>query len=185
MMARRKIVVSGVAGLLLLASGAVAVGAAPANPAATPGAGPAALAQGVGPRWQANAERPSAAVQTLLGMTAEQIQAERQAGKSLAQIAQAKGVSVESLINAITAEHKAQMDQLVKDGKVTQEQVNLMRERQQSQVETAVERTTVGPMGAGAGFQTHGCAVQDGTATPRMAGGARLGGAGRGPAFNR
>ncbi|MHB1131071.1 MAG: hypothetical protein ACYC4L_01650 [Chloroflexota bacterium] len=183
-MNRRKFLVSSAAGLLLIATGATAVAAAPVQQVGTPGAGQAGWAQGASPRWQANAERPSAAVQKLLGMTAEQIQAERQAGKSLAQIAQAKGVSVESLISAITADHQAQVDQLVKDGKITQEQSNLMLERQQSQVKTAVERTTVGPMRAGAGFQTHGYGVQNGTATPRMGGGARLG-AGLGPAFNR
>ncbi len=47
------------------------------------------MAAGGAPEWAGQPEE----VATLLGMTAEEIQAERQAGKSLAQIAAAKGIS--------------------------------------------------------------------------------------------
>jgi hypothetical protein len=86
-------------------------------------------------------------VATLLGLTAEQIQAERQAGKSLAQIAQAQGVSTDKLVETILSAKKAALQQAVTDGKLTQAQADLMVERMTAQVKVMVERTTTGPMG--------------------------------------
>jgi hypothetical protein len=92
-------------------------------------------------------------VGTLLGMTDEQIQAERLAGKSLAQIAQAKGVSEDKLIEAILTAKKAALAQAVTDGKLTQAQADLMVERMTAMIKVMVERTTTGPMmGSGRGM---------------------------------
>lgn len=99
------------------------------------------MMRGGAPEWAGE----SGAVEALLGMTADQIQAERSAGKSLAQIAAAKGISEEALINTILDAKKAQLAQLVTDGKLTQERVDLMVERMQAQVKAMVERTNVGP----------------------------------------
>jgi hypothetical protein len=85
-------------------------------------------------------------VATLLGMKAEDIQAQRQAGTSLAKIAEGKNVSEEKLISSILDAKKADLDKLVADGKLTQTQMDLMVEHMQTQVKTMVERTTVGPM---------------------------------------
>lgn len=85
------------------------------------------------------------AVQKLLGMTAEQLQAERLAGKSLVDIAAARGVNEEALIAAIVESHKATLAQLVADGKLTQAQADAMALRMQEQVKVMVERTSVGP----------------------------------------
>jgi hypothetical protein len=93
------------------------------------------------PAWAGQPEE----VATLLGMTAEQIQAERLAGKSLAQIADAKGISEDKLISTILDAKKADLAALVADGKLTQAQMDLMVEHMQTQVKTMVERTTVGP----------------------------------------
>jgi len=84
-------------------------------------------------------------VATLLGMTAEEIQAERQAGKSLAEIAASKGVSEDKLISTILDAKKVQLDALVADGKLSQAQADLMIERMTEQVKVMVERTTTGP----------------------------------------
>ncbi|MCL4467205.1 MAG: hypothetical protein M1401_02640 [Chloroflexi bacterium] len=187
-MTRRKFLVSGAAGLLLLLGGAVSVGAAPVAQVGTLGAGQAAnVAQG-GPRWGG-----SKSVAQILGIDQAQLRAERQAGKSLAQIAQEKNVDEATLIDKIIAQRQAQLDQLVTDGKLTQEQQNLMLERMQTQVKTAVERTEVGPMGPadgtglglglgrqGAGYRFQ---AQPESATPGQGLGARTGGFG--PAFNR
>ncbi len=78
-------------------------------------------------------------------MTAEQIQTERLAGKSLAQIAAAKGISEEKLIQTILDAKKADLAKLVADGKLTQAQLDLMVERMQQQIKVMVERTNVGP----------------------------------------
>jgi len=84
-------------------------------------------------------------VATLLGMTAEEIQAERQAGKSLAEIAASKGVSTDELISTILDAKKAQLAALVADGKLSQAQADLMIERMTEQIKVMVERTTTGP----------------------------------------
>ena len=109
-------------------------------------AGPCGMAAGGmmrrgAPEWAGQPEE----VATLLGMTADEIQAERQAGKSLAQIAAAKNISEETLINTILDAKKADLAQLVADGKLTQAQMDRMVAHMQTQITTMVERTTVGP----------------------------------------
>jgi hypothetical protein len=94
------------------------------------------------PAW---AGQPDA-VATLLGMEAKDIQAQRQAGTSLVDIAKSKNVSEEKLISTILEAKKAILAGLVADGKLTQAQMDLMVEHMQTQVKTMVARTTVGPM---------------------------------------
>jgi hypothetical protein len=86
------------------------------------------------------------AAQKLLGMTEEQIQAERLAGKSLVEIAKAKGVNEDALVQAILDGHKASLAKLVADGKLTQAQADAMTSRMPEQVKLMVERAGVGPM---------------------------------------
>ena len=90
-------------------------------------------------------------VANLLGISTTDVATQRQAGESLAQIAQAKGVDEAKLIDTILASRKATLDAQVKAGNITQAQADLMLERMQTQVKTAVERTTVGPMGSASG----------------------------------
>ncbi len=86
-------------------------------------------------------------VATLLGMTADQIQARRLAGESLVQIAASKHppVSEDKLISTIIEAKKTDLAALVAAGKLTQAQMDLMVEHMQTQVKTMVERTSVGP----------------------------------------
>ena len=86
------------------------------------------------------------AAEKLLGMTEAEIQAARLDGKSLAELAQAKGVSKDALVKAILDEHKADLAKLVADGKLTQAQAEAMVNRMQEQVKLMVERTGTGPM---------------------------------------
>ncbi len=129
-------------------------GFGPGNGIHTPGTGLTAPATGFGPgagagvtmrrgapEWAGESEE----VEALLGMTAEQIQAERLAGKSLAQIAASKGISEETLIQTILDAKKADLAKLVADGKLTQAQMDLMVERMPEQIKAMVERTNVGP----------------------------------------
>ncbi len=81
----------------------------------------------------------------LLRMTREQVIAERQAGKSLVQIAQAKGVTEQQLVNTILAAKRADLDALVSQGKLTQAQADAMYQNMQQTVPQAVNRTTTGP----------------------------------------
>jgi hypothetical protein len=112
----------------------------------TPGAGPGMamggmMGRGV-PAW---AGEPEAVKALLGGMTDEQIQAERQAGKSLAQIAASKNVSKDKLISTMVEAKKADLARLVDAGKLTQTQMDTMVQNMQAQVTTMVERTNVGP----------------------------------------
>lgn len=66
----------------------------------------------------------SDAVTKLLGMTREQIFAERATGKMLAQIAKEKGVTDQQVIDAMVAGQQAAIDQALKDGKITQAQAD-------------------------------------------------------------
>ena len=119
-----------------------------ANGAASTAEHPCGMAAGAQrrgmPEWAGQPDE----VATLLGMTAEEIQAERQAGKSLAQIAASKNppVSEDKLISTILDAKKATLADLVAAGKLTQAQADLMVEHMQTQVKTMVERTSVGPM---------------------------------------
>lgn len=117
----------------------------------TPGTGMTTPGTGMGtggmrggaPAWAGQPEE----VETLLGMTDEEIHTDRLAGKSLAQIAASlvPSVSEDKLISTILDAKKADMAALVAEGKLTQAQMDLMVGHMQTQVKTMVERTSVGP----------------------------------------
>ena len=176
-----------VVAVLVMALMAVVVGSALAQGPAGGNAG--TCPYGLGPQGQGGAgmgpgrgpgmggqNRPDWAgmddeVEALLGLTDNQLHTERLAGKSLAQIAQAKGISKDTLTGKILAEKKADLDKAVADGKLTQAQADLMLARMQAQVPTMVERTSVGPafgprQGQGQGPMTPGQG-RNGTNTPR------------------
>lgn len=60
------------------------------------------------------------AAATALGMTADELRTELQAGKSIADIAGEQGVSVQGVIDALVAEAKAHLDEEVASGEHTQ-----------------------------------------------------------------
>ncbi len=165
------------AGTMLLAG--TAIPALAADP--TPTAGPATTAYcqvGGGGRFGwGGAFSALDPVAKLLGLEPTDIAAERQAGKSLAQIAQAKGVSEDKLVATILADRQATLDARVKAGTLTAEQEKLMLDRMQTQVKTAVERTTVGPMGPADGT---GLGMGPGGRGMRLQGGTPGQGFGRG-----
>ena len=108
-------------------------------------------------------------VTQLLGMTEEQIQTQRQAGKSLVQIAATKNISEDALIKAIIADRKADLDKLVADKKITQAQADLMLTQMKDRVKVMVNRTTVGPpdwAGNGTGFGGMGRMGANGNVAP-------------------
>ena len=96
------------------------------------------------------------AVGALLGMTEAQIQAERQDGKSLAQIAAEKGKSKETLVSTILSAKKAILDGQVSAGSLSQAQADAMYANMQQRVTVMVDRTDVGPGCGGALGQTSG-----------------------------
>jgi hypothetical protein len=151
---KRWLAAAAVAALLLMvvAGVALAQSTAPATDACpcgqTPDAGGDGMRGGMmgGGRGMPEWAGMDDAVTELLGITQEALQAERAAGKSLAQIAAARGVSEAALIQAILDEHKADLAGLVADGKLTQAQADAMLARMQEQVKAMVNRTGVGSM---------------------------------------
>jgi polyhydroxyalkanoate synthesis regulator phasin len=81
------------------------------------------------------------AVADLLGMTPEQIRAELQAGKSLAQIAEAKGVSRDALKAKILETQKARLDAAVAAGRMTAEQAQQAAARMSANVDRMLDAT--------------------------------------------
>ena len=101
-------------------------------------------------------EGTNEAVSGILGLTAEEIQAQRLEGKSLVEIAAAQGVSEDALVAAIMAVKTEAIQQRVADGTLTQEQATLMLQNMEQATILSVNRTTVGPFangGQGAGCE--------------------------------
>lgn len=88
---------------------------------------------------------PEESVADLLGMTQEQIREQRQAGKSLVQIAATNNISEETLVNAITADRQEVFQKRLTAGTITQAQADQCLEQMKERVQRAVNRTTVGP----------------------------------------
>ncbi|MGC5326158.1 hypothetical protein [Brevibacillus sp. SYSU BS000544] len=78
---------------------------------------------------------------TLLSLDATALQTEFQAGKSLADIAKAKGVAVEKVVELLVKQHEAQLETAVKDGKLTQEQATQMKEKMTERITDMVNNT--------------------------------------------
>ena len=94
------------------------------------------------------------AVADLTGLDIDTIRQERQAGKSLATIAQEKGVTEDALISKIITDNQAKIQSLVDSGKMTQAQYDKCIADMQTRVKENLERTTTGPQngqGQGAG----------------------------------
>lgn len=85
----------------------------------------------------------------LLGMTEDQIYAERSAGKNLSDIAKEKGVTDQQLIDAMLASRQEVIDQAVKDGQITQEQADWMLARMKAMTPFQLSN----PFGPGAGMR--------------------------------
>jgi hypothetical protein len=114
----------------------------------TPGTGLVnGQAQGLGagarrgaPEWAGDNDDAA----SIVGLTAEQLQAERLSGKSLAQIAASKGIDEDTLIAKLLAARKATVSELLTAGKISQAQADYMTANMAEHVKVMVERTTVG-----------------------------------------
>lgn len=81
-----------------------------------------------------------------LGMSVDEFQAARQDGKTVADLAEEKGMNTADLAAQIIESRKTVLDQLVKDGKLTQEQVDAMLENMETRMEQAMNGGNIGPM---------------------------------------
>ena len=90
-------------------------------------------------------------VGTLTGQTADQVRTQRQAGKSFADIAKAKGVSTDKVASAAIDARKTALADAVKSGRITQAQADQMLTRMQGRVQDRVTATGAGCTGSGPG----------------------------------
>lgn len=132
-----------VAALGLFAVGAVSAGEpAPTPDGKAPRGGPwGHMGRGVG--------IVSDAVTELLGMTRQEVHEERVAGKTLAQIAQEKGVTDQQVIDALLAGRQEAIDQAVKEGKLTQEQADWLLARAKAMAPFELSNPFAPPAGRG------------------------------------
>ncbi len=79
-------------------------------------------------------------VADLLGMTPQQILAERRAGRSLAEIAAARGVDQATLVQTLTSTLKTRLDRAVAAGRLTQERADALLQQAQQRIAEQVTR---------------------------------------------
>jgi len=95
-----------------LAQGTTSPVATPQPQAGPPGRGPGGASDGMSD------------IAKLLGMTFDQIWAERVQGKTLADLAKEKGVDTQKLVDALVASQQTMLDQAVTDNRMTQAQAD-------------------------------------------------------------
>jgi polyhydroxyalkanoate synthesis regulator phasin len=79
-----------------------------------------------------------------LGMSLTELLTELQAGKSIADVAGEKSVDVQAIADAYLAELRADLDEAVADGKITQNQADWMLEQAQERVPEQLNNTWEG-----------------------------------------
>ena len=80
-----------------------------------------------------------------LGMTRQELVAELRSGKSLAQIARAKGKTVDGLVAAIVAPAKTRLAKAVESGRLTRQRADEILERLTERVAQLVQRVPLTP----------------------------------------
>ena len=104
-------------------------------------------------RMRAHLEAASAA----LGMTPEDVRTALQGGSSLADLAKAKNVALQKVVDAIVVDEKAEIAQAVADGKLTQTQADALLAKVVEHVTAIVNgEHPVPPMGRGRHGDDHG-----------------------------
>lgn len=81
-----------------------------------------------------------------LDMTSEELHSARLEGKSIAELAEEKGLAPQALIEKLLHARKSELEQFMHEGKITEAQMNTILERMETRIKTALERKTTGPM---------------------------------------
>jgi polyhydroxyalkanoate synthesis regulator phasin len=94
------------------------------------------------------------AAATYLGVSEDELRTELESGKSLADVARAKGKSVDGLVDTLVADAKKHLDEDVSEGDLTREQADELLSRLEEGVRTMVngQRPSMAP-GRGFGFR--------------------------------
>src|SRR4051812_48182087 len=85
------------------------------------------------------------AAASVIGITADELHTQLEAGKTLAQIAESKGISQDTLVDKLVAAEKAELAAAVKSGKLTQAQADDMSANLKTRITDQVTHTR--PMG--------------------------------------
>jgi len=148
---------------VLFSAGAIAA----AGPAAGTPAGRNAGSLCLGIGWSQGGMLSTVA--DLLGLTPDEIAAERQDGKSMTEIAAAQGISEAELTEDIIAARSAALDELVNEGRITKEQADAHLAYMAERVEANINSDAAclgsglaggfggGRMGRGSGGRGAGC----------------------------
>lgn len=97
-----------------------------------------------GPAVHFDLRRHFDALAGFLGMNTADLMNELRSGKSLAQIAQEHGKSRDELKNFLTQQFNQAIDQLVQQGRFTQEQANNAKSKFQSNLDRLIDSTKAG-----------------------------------------
>ncbi|MGI5939859.1 MAG: hypothetical protein ACOX8V_04100 [Thermoleophilia bacterium] len=121
-----------------------ATGTTPAAPATPKGAATCMMGQG-GMRGFGSGSQMLTAIADLLNMEPADLAAARQGGKSLAEIAESKGVDRDTLINGMLEVRKAVLADAVAKGTITQGKADIMVKNMSVRIAERVDDTKVGP----------------------------------------
>jgi hypothetical protein len=102
-----------------------------------------------------------------LGLSTDELISQLKSGKSLAQVAQAQGKSVDGLVDALVAAGTAQLDKKVADGTLSKAQRDAIVSQLKDRITAFVNSTGTGPgFGPGPGFGTGGSPFGGGSGGP-------------------
>ncbi len=114
--------------------------------------------EGMGPRMGGKDGAPHApphleTIAEALGMTTEDLMSELQDGQSVAEVAEAQGVDLDTVVDAVLAEIEERLDTLVENGRLTQEEADERLENARERVTERMNQTrTPAGMGPGSGM---------------------------------
>jgi uncharacterized protein YidB (DUF937 family) len=92
-----------------------------------------------GPRGLGNHEEMQGIIADTLGLSTEELQSELESGKTVAQLAEEKGVSVDAVVDAITAKINESIDQAVADGNLDAEKAEEIKSGAPDKVRDRIE----------------------------------------------
>jgi hypothetical protein len=102
------------------------------------------MAPGMGPMGRGDASLANVAAEKL-GLSLEDLRAELQDGKSIADVAAEKGVNTQDIIDAYLAELETSLTEQVTEGKITQKQADWMLEQATERAPEQLDGTWEGP----------------------------------------
>ena len=108
-----------------------------------------------GPGHRHGARLAAEAVAKVLGITVEELRTQQRAGKTLAQIAAAEGISKATLIDGLVKAAEAELAAAVKDGRLTQAQADEMKSGLRARITEKVDKVGPGPRGHGGPGRHH------------------------------